>query len=166
MDISQWPAERILQLPDWVFGRKFPICANVILNSGTWAADISEIGFPDPCILWSLTLGWYRHSANTIWARIALGDKLPANDAEVMTFQPLIHGFGLQGPEPRKLISYMGSSGWGFQLKDFVRTGGRHLVVSAAATAAQYCYLYVIAVVCSVPKEVPDWLISDQVKSL
>lgn len=165
MDISKWTPDEILCLPDFVFGRKFPVFCTVIANSTFWQADISERGFPDPCVLWQVSFLVSRQSGNTIWFRLGMSESLPASEEEFMTLQPFLHGLGETGPEPRKIITYMYGAAWCLDLKTFMRTSGRRLCACAAASVAGYVFLHVAAIVSCVPKEVPDWVFSGQVRS-
>lgn len=166
MDISKWTPDEILALPDFCFGRRFPVFVTVICNNAVWLADISERAFPDPCVLWQVSFLITRGSAITIWFRLALGKQLPASEAEFLTLLPFLHGLGETGPEPRKMITYMASGGWSFDCKSLIRTEGRRLCACVAASAAGYTYLTVAAIVSAVPREVPDWVCSGKGEKL
>lgn len=165
MDIRRWTPDEILCLPDFCFGRQFPIFSSCVLDNGTWVADISEAAFPDPCVLWEVNVSVWRAAGATVWVRMALADRLPVDEAEFMTLEPFLHGFGNQGAEPRKVVTYLYPGAMGFGCKTFLRTSGRKLCLCASGAAGSYSYVYVTAVVSVVPREVPDWLSWAKVRS-
>lgn len=160
MDISKWTPDQILGLPDFVFGRKFPIFGSLKAGSTTWVTDLSEVGFPDPCVLWEFHLQSLIYGSNDAYVRVGLSNRVAANEAEFMTFLPFLHGLGFQGPEPRGVYFCAGAGSLDFRCKMIVRTGGLRLTVCSLSTAAGIYRFNVSAVVSGIPKEVPDWVFS------
>lgn len=165
MDVSKWTPEQILTLPDWVFGRRFPVCLSLSTDWGVEVYDISEQRYPDPIVLWFLTIFPVTCAGTAYYIRLALGNELPASEAEMMTFLPLIHGLGAQGPEPRKLPVRDAGGILQFPMRTIVRTEGRRLCGGFFAAAAAVMRAHVITIVSAVPREVPDWLFSALAKS-
>jgi len=165
VDISKWSSDEILRLPDYVFGRRFPIFCSLKAGSATWVCDISEVGFPDRCVLWQVSVWAMIYGSLDIYVRMGLSDSVAVDDAEFLTFMPLLHGFGFQGDEPRQVNLSAGSSVLSFGCKVILDTGGRRLVGCSLSGAAGIYRVQIVAVVSSVPKEIPDWVFSGQVKS-
>ena len=162
MDIRNWSLGQIMELPDHLFGRRFIISCYVAQGAPGSAFDISEIALPEICVIWEV--GWFMLLAGGAGdgLRLALGDQLPATAAQFMLLDPLIHGFGIQGPEPR-LISPRNCLGPVVtnQLRLPVQAAGRRLVLQGFATTGP-AYIQAWVIVSSVPKEIPDWFFGIQ----
>ncbi|GAH58066.1 unnamed protein product, partial [marine sediment metagenome] len=94
MDIRNWPMDRIMQLPDECFGRRFLVSCSLAYADAGSTFDISEIALPEACVLWSLNVAWYNEDTATHYIRLALGDQLPATVAMMDALEPLISGLG------------------------------------------------------------------------
>lgn len=165
MNISQWPIGRILQLPDHCLSRRFSVFVTIQTVGDSTQWDISELALPDKTIIhefafWGAgTLGQYTD------IRLALGDQLPTATTEMDTLDPLFHGLGVQGPEPRTLLTMVGVFIHFNRLKMYVPAQGRRLILETVTKAGTTPSVSVGIVVSSVPTEVPDWLISGPDKS-
>jgi len=168
MDISEWPIEHKLMLPEWCYGQKFPV--SVAWQAAAWGTDvkdISEDSYPAECLLWEIIICTQRVTTTDCYIRLALGFQLPENEAGMMELEPLIRGFGVTGPEPRKITTQNNNYIERFRLRRYLVTGGRRLIVYVRIpTTANVGIGHVITIVSSIPKKVPDWLLSSQVKSL
>jgi len=160
MDISQWSLDKIMQLPDYCFGRRFPIMAVVHTGGIGIGWDISEIGFPEICVIWELHFSGRKPEGSTVLHRIALGDQLPTATAMMDGLEPLFPGFGAQGISPRVFLTKGEDILELRRLKMVVRTSGRRLVLEAENTGAAASESRVIVVVSSIPKDIPSWFSS------
>lgn len=160
MDIRNWPMDRIMQLPDSAFGQKFPICVSSLGIELAPAWDISELGMPEVCVLWSLTLQSWSNSTNLMYYRLALGDQLPTAAAQVDILDPLIPGMGAQGGAPRRVVIHTSPMAITVPMRKLIPAMGRRIVLEVVSEAFKLVWVNVIAVVSSVPKEVPDCLLS------
>jgi len=165
VDISKWTPDEILALPDFCLGRRFPIFVALNSSASAWIADISEANFPDPAILWSVGVWFSSWGAATLAFRLGLGNRLPVSDAEFDTLEAVLHGFGTTGPEPRAIRIEGGAYSYLINCKTMIRTAGRRLCICAVTGVVRTYTLHVTLVVSAVPKEVPDWVFSGQVKS-
>lgn len=158
MDIRNWPIDRIMQLPDSCFGRRFSVCVNVDTTGSAVAWDISEIAFPEMCVLWEVAISAnnYNFAPQLDNVRIALGDQLPTAAAMMNALEPLTPGLGAQGPEPRNIGAILGS--FIFHMRIPISAQGRRLVLEVTPSAEQDVKVSVVCQVSSIPKEVPDWL--------
>ena len=160
MNISDWPLDKIMQLPDCAFGRRFLIA----IDGQTLATDggefVSRTKLPDRAVLWELlfTTQHYFYTGKvggTYWS-IAFTPSPTLTATSVKEAEPL---FPCQGM-------------WYADKYQF--TGLTHLVNLRMPFEAQSRYLCTdIVSLCdfvewftlhtiwsSVPKEVPDWLCS------
>ena len=166
MDIRDWPLDRIMQLPEWCFGRKFPVCCAAVAPVDTVVWDISEVGLPEMCVLWQANIDGYVFDGAASRMRIALGDQLPTTTAMMDALDPLINGMGMQGPGPRQIGSVDTRGPLCMDMKMPISAGGRRLVVEVTAAGTKAASVNVVLIVSTIPKEVPDWLISGQGRGL
>lgn len=162
MDIRHWGLDRIMQLPDWCFGRKFEVCVALLSAAGARTWDISEIALPEVCVLWEVSMTPSTAEFQIESYRLALGDILPTAAGEMDVMEPLIHGLGEQGPSPRDIYGLPRYAGWRFMTRKPIEAGGRRIVLEMKATDSQGGRLQVVCVFSSIPKEVPDWLVLGQ----
>jgi len=166
MNIDNWPLDRIMRLPDWCFGRRFPVSVRVNSYSGAFDVDISEIGLPEKCVVWEFISEPYYVDHHNGYARVALGDQLVADEAAFMRLEPLINGYGNQGQGPRQIEYSQYTGPLHISMRMPVAAAGRRLTAMAVAPVEKSYRCRFTIVVSSMPKEVPDWLISGPVKSL
>lgn len=160
MNISEWPLSKIMQMPDEAFGSRWLVGGEVRPTEEQRLWTISPLAFPETIVVWELYMtAWTEATARAVF-RIALGDQIPISTAMMNALEPVFPGIGYLGPQPQEI-----------HLKDYpflglrkirmpVKTSGRRLVIeyfnSGAATSLMTCIL----TVSSVPREVPDCLIS------
>ena len=160
MNIRNWPLDRIMQLPDSCFGRRFSVCAHVSTDDSTVAWDISEIAFPETFVLWEVAISQHYFGFTEFFdsLRLALGDQLPTAAAMMNALEPLIPGFGAQGPEPRYFMAL--PDYFAFHMRNPISAKGRRLVLEATPLPEVNIDVQVVCEVSSMPTEVPDWLCS------
>lgn len=160
MDIRNWSLDRILQLPDWCFGRRWPIVFAGELSLIADVINISEFALPDKCVLWELDYTMSLSSAESgalAFVAISLGDHLPANRAEFNRFEPV---FGNQG--------FLNAGTWSlcfgrvhhWRMRLPLAPQGRRFVVYLEEMPGATFYYTLSLLVSSIPTEVPDWLVS------
>lgn len=165
MNIQNWGLGQIMQLPDYLFGRRFMVSCFLDVPDATRAWDISEVALPEMCVVWELVVATLQAFGAEITVRIALGDQLPAAAATFDALDPLFMGLGVQGPEPRGFhILDIGSFSMR-RLRMPVAAQGNRLVVEALTPEAKSGTVFVGIVVSGVPKEIPDWLVSANLRS-
>jgi hypothetical protein len=156
VNIENWKIDRIMQLPDCCFGRKFPIFVTTGIATTAWVVDISEVGFPDPCVIWQVVVGTSSVGPLDVSLRLGLGQSLPANDNVFSTIEPFLHGMGVQGIEPRTWHACYIPGILCIDLKIAMNTGGKKLCMCSVASAAVQYRVNVVVIVSSIPKEIPD----------
>lgn len=166
MNIQNWGMGQIMQLPDYLFGRRFLITCEVRVGPATRAWDISEVALPEKCVIWELVIKGMGIIGMMTTVRIALGDQLPTAVAMFNALDPLFMGLGAQGAEPRDFL-LLERAGVAFRrLRMPVAAQGRRLVIEAISPEILTAAVVVGIVVSGVPKEVPDWLGSANLRNL
>jgi len=160
MNISQWPMSRIMQLPDFCFGRRWQVSCSAkgVVVGPNW--DIAEIAFPEHIVLWELNLYSVGSVTTAKTFRLALGDQLPTSGAMMDALEPFLPGLGITGPEPRLIMPLHYGSLTGPMLRTNIHTAGQRLVLEVSADVTASDALVVIVIVSSLPTEAPDWLVS------
>lgn len=158
MDIRNWPIDRIMQLPDFCFGRRYMIVCSINQESGVQSWDISEIAFPEKAVIWEMTIEILGAFAFDDSFRIAIGHQLPTTTAQMSALDPLIPGMGIQGVEPRYQILQLYAGTSMRKLRMPIETGGRRMILEITPIGQKAMTVKII--VSSIPTEVPDWLIS------
>lgn len=160
MDIRNWPMNQIMQLPDHCFGRRWPIGVNAYSSATTEGWDISEVALPEQCVIWELS-GWIGYSLQQIETfRLALGDQLPTTTAEMDRLEPLFNGLGRTEAGPRRIEAGRLTTFFIMNLRMPVMSSGRRLVLEVVSSGTGVGRLQVAVVVSSIPREVPDCLLS------
>ena len=111
-------------------------------------------------MLWQLNIHCWSSGSADNRIRLAIGDQQPTSEAQMSLLQPLINGLGSQGSGPRR-IKLLGSGvNMRVDMRTVIASRGRGLILEVYSVAEQIIGVHVITVVSSIPKEVPDWLIS------
>ncbi|MBA7684077.1 hypothetical protein ES703_92467 [subsurface metagenome] len=165
MDIRNWSMNRIMQLPDCCFGRRWPVGLSFGIRNADPVFDICEAALPEVCILWEVSLfvrGLLQTSAGFL---LALGDQLPTTEAEFFACETVFSG--IEAPEAhRGEIEFDSHSGPHiFHIRQPVATAGRRFVGRAIRVLGETAGVQAFIVISSIPTEVPDWLISGQGRS-
>lgn len=165
MDVRDWPWDQIMQLPDCCFGRRFLVSCTQQGGAGVPLWDISEIAFPERCVIWEFIF-WSEETATAVASfRVALGNQLPATVAMMDVLEPVFPGFGVQGPDPRRIANVA----WGTEalrrLRLPIAAMGRKLVLEVTGVGVETPVVCVAVVVSSIPTEVPDCLVSEYLRS-
>ena len=157
MNISEWPLQQIMQLPDEAFGRRFIVSCQARPPGGATHRRMSSITLPEIMVVWELLIaGWTSDGTRAVF-KIAMGNQVPGSDAEFMNLESMFPGLGEDGIEPRNIQI---KSDWQHELRRLrfpVRTAGRQMVVSMENTGAASAVLTVMIVISSIPKDIPSW---------
>ena len=166
MRLDRWPLERIMCLPDWCFGRRWStgLYATSAATDPLW--DISEQSLPQACVLWEVVFWSCISNVGGDYFRLALGFQLPTSLAMMNALDPLLPGVGVPGPEPRNIIGLSNGFGIRFTMRQMIQANGRKVVLEVNPFAVANKEVQVIMVFSSIPREVPDWLVSAQAINL
>lgn len=160
MDISKWPVDHILQLPDNLLSRRYLVSCSLWVPADTTAWDISELALPDRCVVHEVVIVGFGVINKITTLGLALGDELPITDAQFDALEPFFMGLGLQGPEPRSLTIGALNTVHFDRLKMYVPAQGRRLVLEQTCESGQEMGVSVGIVVSGLPREIPDCLLS------
>ncbi len=160
MDIRNWPLDRIMQLPDHCFGRRWPLIFSTHNSLPLTVYLISEMSLPERCVFWEIY--WAATSKNPSATQVqaifalALADQLPANDAEFIAAESLFSGIDERLNEIRV-------GRWSLHLTNLrqsCQSAGRRVVVRVRNIVGADADFSLGLIVSSVPTEVPDCLLS------
>lgn len=165
MNVQNWGIGRIMELPDWCFGRRFVVGCTLNQGPATDTWDISEVALPEMCVVWELHILATGTFNEWLYLGIALGDQLPTNLAMFDALDPLFMGLGEQGREPRRIRVDIQRTKHLDRLRMPVAANGRRLVIEGRTEEQVSAGVQVEIVVSGVPKEVPDWLVSGSLRS-
>ena len=156
MNISDWPMQKIMSLPDHMFGRRFLISCQMIITGVHPLWDISEIAFPETAVIWEMRFGSCAEETIEVLMKFALGDQLPTTIAQFDRLEPIFNGLGVAGPGPRN-NHILGTNNIEMRrLKMGVRTSGRRLVLQVLNLGATQAFTHVMLTVSGLPREIPD----------
>lgn len=160
MNIMDWPMGRIMQLPDELFGTKWVIGMSGVLAGAASIFDMAEIGLPDKCVIWEINVMSNYASGATFEVELAMGNVLPTTDAEFNGL-PLVlpHIIGVSGNRGALLVSYINANML-TRLRQGVESPGIKLIARFRRIVGTSIGGTVNVVVSSIPREVPDWLVS------
>lgn len=158
MRIDNWGMGQVLELPDHLLGRRYLVSCSVLGGDNDAAWDISEIAFPEMCVIWEVRLYSVLTGADIDSIRVAIGDQLPTSTAMVDALEPLLPGFGAQGPDPRVISLSLNGHCDLTRLRFGLRTAGRRLVLEVTGASGKTPRVQCGVVVSSVPKEIPEWM--------
>jgi len=166
MDIRGWPLDRIMQLPDWCFGQRWPVITSQRLDANTTMQWISEHSLPDVGVIWEVAITGAYGTGPDLYYQIAFGDHRPASGEEFQAFEQVFHGSYDSNLVPRQMFFGYGM-GRRVTMKKLMEPQGRRFAYRAHNEhATERMSLTICIVVSAIPKEAPDWLISGPVKSL
>jgi len=160
MDVSRWSLDKIMQLPDWCFGRRWWIGEYIGTNAGALVWFTIKDRLPDRFVLWSMLVqGTDRTEGTGINLTIKLADRA----ADIDTFWNAHRLFHQIGSEYLTYEFFLDVNGY-FYLP-YIRSVhesknnricGAFKIRNETAT----CENQIAMLISSVPREVPDWVVS------
>lgn len=166
MDIRNWPMDKIMQMPDCVFGQRFIISVTAVCSNDATVWDISELAIPERAVIWELGICTNVANSQDSRLRLALGDQLPTTIAQMDGCRELIQGLGYLPSRPRRIYGLFNAGYCYMTMKKAIEASGQRLILEVYASADKNTNVRAHIVVSSMPKEVPDWLISGPGKNL
>lgn len=160
MDIRNWPLDRIMQLPDCVFGRRWPVICGGVVETETDVYSIVRTAIPDRAVIWEILVSTKTTVSIIAFFEFAWADQLPTTAAQWSRQEKM---FPCQGVLDGVDYNIAGGGGVGYHITRLklpspaagLRPAFR--LDGASSDAAELCVTFIIS---SVPTEVPDWLIS------
>ncbi len=165
MDIRDWPVERIMQLPDWCFGQRFPVSVASADLGITIHHVISQLALPERFVIWEIVYTLRSVNAQQLFCCLALGDVEPVLEEQFIILEYLVPGLGRPAPDGLQIDVASVGSPVRVTMRKPVHCGGRRLVGRFEVTAATPWGGCATVIISSFPTEVPDWLISGHLRS-
>jgi len=167
MELNQlWQLDREMTLPDWCFGRRYWIGAEVSDAEGAGEYQISDQELPDWFVVWGILLSCRSVGCKeAIRFTIRLSITMPTswlllNACELMLksigTQTWRHEFNIQ---QNKMV-------WINEERQIIESKGRRLVFRAEGDGVHAYNINVGVQISALTKEVPEWLISGRVSAL
>lgn len=160
MDITKWPLNKIMQLPDHVFGRRWPIFAQPLVPSLFLFDFLLSDPLPERIVLWNIHVSMTKAFGEAHWFKLALGDHEPMNDAEFDAFERVFPG-NLSSDISEGSILIPGQMVLNIPMRLSIETMGRRFALQVwngyGVTQVYFGFTFLIS---SIPKEIPDCLIS------
>lgn len=160
MNVSRWPLHKIMMLPDWCFGQRWWIGAYQGGTNGVVHYNMAEENLPDIFVTWGVLISNRAPSATEAHrVTIRLGDKKPADLAATKACDRLMKGISTPG------IAYefypaSNATTWIPGVRTITESKNRKLVIVSNGDQVNSYEMTVGILISSVPKEVPDWVVS------
>lgn len=166
MDIRDWPMGKIMQLPDHVFGPRYVIAATRKGSAGIPAFRMFRCALPEWTVIWEIHCGAITHATVRVSITLRLGDQTPVNQTVFAAMEPLMPCLECLNDNPSRIIVYPNGIWHVSRMKFPVHSMGRHIVSRHATDSGTALESTVALVISSIPKEVPDCLLSGTGKNL
>lgn len=165
MKIDNWPLDRIMRLPDWCFGRRWWVGSYMGSPTGVVEYRMCEENLPDKFVIWRF-MSCCRCAApvNPMRLTIRLGDHQPEDMADAMAMDRLFKGISTPGIAYEFYLSQWDLT-WMDCERMLVESSGRKLCFVTNGDQVTEYEMTVAVLISSMPKEVPDWIVSGLDKS-
>lgn len=160
MDVRNWPADQLMQLPDSCFGVRTEIVMAARLGAAATVYVISPMALPDRCVIWQVQVEYpplgNAAAAVRVLVSLKFGDQLPVVAGTWGVLEDVFAGLDVIGGGhivfrlPCNLT----------KLRKLVYPQGRRFVARFEQTTVLTTDAQICLVVSSVPTEVPDCLLS------
>lgn len=160
MDIRNWPMDRIMQLPDEAFGRRWLVGVGFVLADADPVFDISEFALPDRFIIWEIVAVAVGTFSEVVHVGLSLGDIVPTSEAEFDAMEIIFGGIRTGEGDIGEIEVLPFAPTYIRGLKQMVPANGRRLVGKAIRGLGAPVGATVNLTISSIPTEIPDWLSS------
>lgn len=158
MNIANWPVNKIMELPDHCFGRREVLQLAVDLAGAGAVYAINPAGLPDKMVIWEVIAAARAATTVTIHAGLALGDQLPASDAEYNLLE-LVFPNVISSDADRGEFEVSSDNSFNLMMVRFpVVVSGRRLIAKFVRHQGIATEGVITVVYSSFPSEVPEWL--------
>jgi hypothetical protein len=160
MDIRNWQRNKIMQLPDWCLGERYPVGCMVQAAAASSYFFMANFKFPERCIIWAVDTSFQVRQAAVPGAKgyyyLKLGNRLMVASTEFPNFEDLLPQCGLTYTGARRLVGELHLH----NLKSYLLGGGRTLTGYWVNGGGEEDGLNIIVTISSVPVEIPDWVLT------
>lgn len=155
-----------MQLPDCCFGPRWPIGVDMRVSGTAIVLQMSDGVFPDKAVIWEVLIDSDSPSVGHFYFLMGYAEDINYSLAEFYNVPPILRGVSRQGH-----VNNLFECDTYFKialrnLKIPVETQNKHLVVLLRNTDLIVVAFRVWITVSSIPTEVPDWMVSEKVRSL
>ena len=160
MDISKWSLDKIMELPDWVFGKRWWVGTYIGTSGASTSYFMIEESVPDKFVLWDVLVNVVG-SAAAIKVNLSLRlTRQAPTGSNIKTFRRLLTNFSNRAQFYDVHLPSAGSIHLG-PMRNLVeadndRIGGALKFVGETATNENT----VACLISGIPREVPDWVVS------
>jgi hypothetical protein len=160
MDVSRWSLDKIMQLPDWCFGRRWWIGEYIGTTEDEMTLFTIKDRLPDKFVLWSMLVQGTDWTAGTgINLTVKLADR-GVDDDSFWNADRLFHQIGSEGLTYEFFLTLKGM----FYLPYIrsVHESKNNRICGAFKIRAETatCENQIAFLISSIPREVPNWIVS------
>ncbi len=160
MDIRDWSLDKIMQLPDCAFGRRWPVACAVESSSESDVYAIVETGVPDRAVIWEICFSGPVAVTLAFLFEFAWADALVTSPAQWSALQKMFPCQGIQDGVDFNLSGPAGSGPALRALKLPAPAAGLRPSMRVDMSSTTDKIVVACFVVSSMPREVPDCLFS------
>ena len=160
MDISKWTVDAKMRLPAWCYGRRWWVGVQCYKDNGMVSYGFAEEPFPDAFVLWAVMITCHSPSmteAMKLTIRVAAQPFVDMDS--VKAADRLLKGVGRTGIWMDAYVDPNALSFFG-DIRQYCHYPNKRLAVEANGDQVNMYYCDVNVLISSVPKEVPDWVVS------
>lgn len=161
MHINDWPMDRIMEMPDSVFGRRWLVGVAMTLTDANPVFDISEFALPDRFILWEIVVVAVGTFSESVHFGLSLGDIVPTTETEFDALEIILGGSKARDGEIGEIEVLPFAPTYIRNLRQPVAANGRRLVGKAIRDLGAPVGAIANITISSVPREAPAWLNSE-----
>ncbi len=160
MDVSRWPIDRILQLPDWCFGRRWWVGEYMGSTQGRAMYRIGEENLPDWFVVWGILISCNSPAClQAMRLTMRLGTILPTEPTDVNGMDRIFDGIS-KSKITYEFYANPNAVTWINAEKIIHESRGRRLVLIANGDQTIAYEMTAGMLISSIPREVPDWVVS------
>lgn len=159
MDIRNWNANKVLQLPDWCFGNRYWVGEYMGSTGGTVYYRGGEEILPDKFMLWGVLVS--ARSVNCLEAlrlTIRLAGAAVATVAAAKLIERVLKSISTADILYELYVNQNGVT-WIGDIRQLVEPNGKRLALVSNGDQTIAYEMTVGLLISAVPKEVPDWLV-------
>jgi len=150
-----------MQLPDHMFGRRWPLHFGIHVSTGETERGLILASLPERIVIWEIAFLSWSEGIMGCYMDLRLGDHEPATAAEFAAFESV---FGSQITNDSYPGTFMANNvgAYRWTMRHPVQTMGRRFIVEIRNGHTVPANMSVVIVISSFPTEVPDCLVNSE----
>lgn len=160
MDISKWSPDRIMALPDWCFGRRWWIGEYIGTNAGALVYFTIKDKLPDWFVVWSMFVqgtDWTAGTGINLTVKLA---HLAADNDSFWNADRLFHQIATENMIYELFLTVKGMFYLPYIRSLHESKNNRICGAFKIRNETETCENQIAVLISSIPKEVPDWVVS------